>query len=103
MPESQPTYVRTPRVTARRVAGEMVLVPAAVRAADPNAKSARLYVLNETAERIWLLLDTARTAAELARNLTAEYDITGEQARADVVAFLESMLAIGAVERRGGS
>ena len=33
---------------ARRVAGETVLVPLAARASDPEFKSARLFVLNET-------------------------------------------------------
>ena len=96
-------YSRTAQVTARRVAGEMVLVPAATRATDPNAKSAKLYVLNETGERLWALLGDARTAADLARKLSDEYDTTAEQARADVDAFLESMLGIGAIEGHGGA
>ena len=94
-------YSRTAQVTARRVAGEMVLVPAATRATDPNAKSAKLYVLNETGEHLWSLLGEARTAAELARKLSDEYETTAEQARVDVDAFLESMLGIGAIARHG--
>ena len=93
-------FVRTNRVAARRVAGEMVLVPFGVRSPDPEYKAAQLYVLNQTGELIWNLLETPTTAADLARNLTDQYATTDERARADVDAFLRAMQDIGAVERQ---
>jgi len=84
-------------VIARRVAGETVLVPLAARASDPEFKSARLYVLNETGEFLWSLLDSPRSSAELARNLTQEFDTVAGRAHSDVEVFLAALRDIGAV------
>ena len=88
---------RTSSIIARRVAGETVLVPLAKRAEDPELKSARLYVFNETADYLWSLLESPRTAEELARNLTLEFETTAGRAHADVDAFLVALRDIGAV------
>ena len=98
-PEAPTTHRwgRTVGVIARRVAGEMVLVPVAARAHDPEFKSARLYVLNDTGEYLWSLLDTPRTTADLARNLTLEFETTAGRAHADVDLFLAALRDIGAV------
>lgn len=82
---------------ARRVAGETVLVPLAARAADPEFKSARLFVLNETGEYLWSLLDSPRSTRELAQNLTVEFETAEERAQADVEVFLAALRDIGAV------
>ena len=98
--ETAPSHwQRTPSIIARRVAGETVLVPLARKAEDPEAKSARLYVFNETAEYLWSLLEAPRSAAELARNLTLEFDTTTDRARADVDAFLLALRDLGAVSK----
>jgi hypothetical protein len=84
-------------VIARRVAGETVLVPLAARAADPEFKSARLFVLNETGEYLWSLLDSPRSTRELAQNLTLEFETAEGRAQADVEVFLAALRDIGAV------
>ena len=86
-------------VIARRVAGETVLVPLAARTSDPEAKSARLYVLNETGEYLWSLLDSPRSSIELAQNLTLEYQIAASRAHSDVEVFLAALHDIGAVRQ----
>lgn len=90
-------WTRAAAVIARRVAGETVLVPLASRTSDPAHKSARLYVLNETGEYLWSLLDTPRSVGELARNLTLEFDTADARALCDVEAFLVVLRDIGAV------
>ena len=87
---------------SRRVAGETVLVPIGSRTDDPEAKAARLFVLNETGDLLWERLGSPRTLEDLARILTAEFDASEEQARADVEQFLTAMHDISAVERVGG-
>jgi len=97
-PEAVPSHWRrAPSIIARRVAGETVLVPLERKAEDPEAKSAHLYVFNETAEYLWSLLESPRSAAELARNLTLEFDTTAIRAQRDVDAFLLALRDIGAV------
>jgi hypothetical protein len=92
-------WERAGSVIARRVAGETVLVPLAVRASDPEFKSARLYVLNETGAFLWKLLDTPRSAGDLAQNLTREFETAAGPAHSDVEAFLAALCDIGAVRQ----
>lgn len=94
---------RAPTVITRRVAGETVLVPVAARTSDPEFKSARLYVLNETGEYLWSLLDSARSSAELAQNLTLEFETAASRAQSDVEAFLAALRDIGAVREESDS
>ena len=96
-------WARANGVIARRVAGETVLVPVAPRAVDPEFKSARLYVLNETGEYLWSLLDRPRTTADLARNLTLAFETTAGRAHADVDVFLAALRDIGAVHEVTGA
>jgi hypothetical protein len=90
-------WMRAANVIARRVADETVLVPLAARATDPQAKSARLYVLNATGEFLWSLLETPRSTVELARNLTLEFEAADDRAHSDVESFLAALRDIGAV------
>jgi hypothetical protein len=95
--QSATRWQRAGSVIARRVAGETVLVPVAARASDPEFKSARLYVLNETGEFLWALLDSPRSSVELARNLTLEFETAAGRAHSDVEVFLAALRDIGAV------
>jgi hypothetical protein len=90
---------RDSSVIARRVAGEMVLVPVSARAPDPEFKGARLYVLNETGEYLWSLLDSPRSSQELAQNLTLEFETSAGRAHSDVEVFLAALRDIGAVRQ----
>jgi len=81
----------------RHVAGETVLVPVAARTADPEVKSARLFVLNETGEYLWSLLVTPRSSLELAQNLMGEFETGPGRAHSDVEIFLARLRDIGAV------
>lgn len=90
---------RATSVIARRVAGETVLVPLASRTSDPEFKSARLFVLNETGEYLWSLLDSPRSSLELAQNLTLEFETAASRAHSDVEVFLAALRDIGAVRQ----
>ena len=94
---SEPRYVRRPGVVARRVAGELLLVPLAGRAVDERARSAELYVLNHTGEFLWENLSSPSTLSDLARKLMNEFQITAELARADAEKFILSLRDVGAV------
>jgi hypothetical protein len=91
-------YVRAATVVARRIAGEMVLVPVATRSENPMTRVADFFVLNTSGEFLWNLLASPREPSDLARLLMTEYGITLEQAKADVSAFLDEMLANGALD-----
>lgn len=75
------------RVAFRQIGGKMVVVV-------PGDN--RVITLNETATAIWPLLD-GRTVEAVARSLAGEFDTDFEQALADTLAFLETMLERDAV------
>ena len=56
------------------------------------------FGLNETGARIWELLDTTQSAAELIAALVREFDAPAEALRAEVLAFLERLIESGIVE-----
>jgi hypothetical protein len=99
MVDAHERYVRVPGFVARKVAGELVLVPVHRGSDDPRDRAALLYVLNESGEELWQALTTGRDADELARKLTKTFDVSLDTARADVEAFLADLLGIGAVQR----
>jgi hypothetical protein len=94
------SYVRAGGVVARRVAGEMVLVPIE-RASREGEHVVRFFVLNSTAEYLWSLLERPQTVESMARHLTSEFEVSEEQARADVVAFLADLRDNAAVTTVG--
>lgn len=90
-------FVRVPGVIARRVAGEMLLVPVSPRALDAFSGAAELFVLNETGERMWTWLAQPQTITEMARKLIDEFEVNAELARADATAFIGVMRGRGLV------
>lgn len=60
---------------------------------------AEVKVLNPTGIAIFRLLDGRHTVAEIARAVASEFDVTEEQALADVGAFLDELDRNGMLER----
>lgn len=82
---------------ARRIAGELVVVPV-LRSEAASGASLPFFVLNETAETLWEALVEPRTADELVRLLTQAWEVSADRAREDVMTFLAELRALGAVE-----
>lgn len=55
----------------------------------------KYYNLGETGGRIWELLDTPLAISALLKKLTAEYDVTLEQCRDDIMPFLHQLVEKG--------
>ena len=91
-------YVRRSGVVARRVAGEMLLVPVAPRAVNEGGRAAELFVLNATGFCLWEALSEPASPGNLARKLIEEFEVTAETANADVAAFLTTLQELGMVE-----
>ena len=58
---------------------------------DLNTK--RYYTLNETAMLIWRGLESGKTTAEIAREITDRYEVTTEHAMASVERLINSLSA----------
>ena len=89
-------FTPTDDVMFRRIADETLLVP--VRRSTADLES--VYRLNEVATRVWELLDGQRTGAAIGAVLAREFEVTPEEAAADVARFLERLAARGAVVAR---
>lgn len=76
------------QVAAAIVDGQAVIV---------MADSGNMSVLNELGTRIWQLSDGSHRVEEIVQAIVAEYEVDEAQARADVDAFLEQLLALEAL------
>ena len=71
----------------REIAGDTILVPVGKTVLDSNG----LFVLNELGAFIWEILPKAETEAEICEAILAEYEVSPEEAAADVADFLEKL------------
>ena len=86
--------VRSQSVVARVVAGETLIVPVRAKVGD----LALIYSFNGTGTRIWKLLESPKTVADLATAIASEYEVEAAQAERDVTEFVGEMKAAGLVE-----
>ncbi|MBI5210010.1 MAG: PqqD family protein [Elusimicrobia bacterium] len=86
-------YRKNQDFVGRRIADEYILVPIREKTADLRS----IFTLNETAARIWELIDGKRTVGEIKASLLDEYETTGPELEADlqtILAQLESIQSI---------
>lgn len=84
---------RNEQFILRRAADMIVIVPVGKEA----VRFPGMISVNETGGLLWELLREEQTAAALAAAMAERFCIPQEQAEADVEAFLEKLLAVGAV------
>lgn len=77
----------------RNVADTWVVVPVGAAAADFPG----MLTLNDTGRFLWELLEQEQTVESLVCALTQRYEVTADQAAADVHKFLKPLLEISAV------
>jgi hypothetical protein len=73
---------RRPEPITRMVDEELVML-------DP--RSSRYFAMDAIGRRIWILLERPQAVGELCSTLEAEFDVTAERCRSEVVAFLEQL------------
>ena len=71
----------------REIAGDTILVPVGKTVLDSNG----LFVMNELAAFIWDQLPDAENEAAICEAVLAEYDVSAEEAAADVTEFLNKL------------
>ena len=75
-----------PKLAARKVAGEMVIL---------NAEDSSLYVLNGLATLIWEAADGRTPLEAIVERICREYDVDAVTARRDVDAFVADLVQHG--------
>lgn len=91
-------FVRSANVVARRIAGELVLVPIGSPTDDAERRTANFFVLNGTGEFIWGLLASPMDSEQLTTHLTQHFQIDAFTAGEDVKHFLTELLNCGAID-----
>jgi hypothetical protein len=86
-------YCHDPNIVDREIAGEVILVPIRDNVGDLES----IYTLNETAARIWALLDGERTLAEVRDTIVAEFEVEPADAEADLLELVGQLAAADAV------
>jgi hypothetical protein len=91
----QERFRKSPSIVTRDIAGEIILVPIRQHVGDLDS----VYTLNETASRIWALIDGQRSVGDIRDAIVAEFETGPDEAGPDVVALLGQLQAAGAVEK----
>lgn len=86
-------FTKDSELVTRRIAGETIIVPVRSHVGDLES----IYSLNETASFLWELIDGRRTVRQLADALVEQYDVSPDQAMADVAELAESLEPAGLV------
>ena len=77
----------------REIAGDTILVPVGKTVYDSNG----LFVMNELGAFIWDLLPGVETETQICEAILAEYEVTAEEAAADVAEFLNKLRALDVI------
>lgn len=81
-------------IVTREIVGETLLVPITGKLANLQ----EIFSLNETGAFVWSNLDGQRTVAEVSAALAAEFDVTSDEALADVVALSGELAGLGMLD-----
>jgi len=86
-------YRRSDEIVFRKIGEECILVPIRQGASDLES----IYTLNETAARIWELLDGTATGIEIRNKITEEFDVAPEEAEKDLIHHLQELASVKAI------
>ena len=87
-------YNPTNSVIARKVAGELLLVPVKANLGDLSV----MYSANEIGTRVWELLNEKRSLQEMIAMLREEFEVEPALLEKDIRDFLEQLVSIGALQ-----
>ena len=71
----------------KNIADSYVVVPIGSRSVDFSS----IISVNDTGAFIWKQLETETTPEKILQNMLEQYDVSEEQAKADIAAFIEKL------------
>jgi hypothetical protein len=90
-------FMRNQDVVSRKVVGELFLVPVKGKLADME----EIFALTAVAEYIWDRLDGQRNLIDIRNEVVARFEVSDEQAGADIYEFVKELLEAGLVREMG--
>jgi len=94
MAELEKIYRRNDNFVFRQIEGETVLVPIRDNVGDLDC----IYSLNSVGALVWEHLDGSQDLGAIKNRIAAEYDVADDKAETDLLAFINEMKTIAAVE-----
>ena len=88
-------YRKDPDIVARKIAGEMILVPIRQNVGDLES----IYLLNDTALFAWELIDGKLTVADIRDRITVDFEVSEQEAGQDLLELIGDLERVGAVVR----
>ena len=86
-------YKKSDSIVSRKIADEFILVPVRQNVGDLES----IYTLNETAARIWELIDGEISVREIREKIVEEFEVTPKEAEKDLMEHLQQLEGIKAV------
>jgi hypothetical protein len=86
-------YSKSNSIVFRKIADEFILVPIRQNAGDLES----IYTLNETAARIWELIDGKIKVEEIKDKIVEGFEVTPEKAEKDLMEHLQQLEEIKAI------
>jgi len=90
-------YVRSSTVVSREIAGETLVVPVRGGVGDLDS----IFSFNGLGSDLWNLLQAGTSIEEMAVWVEERYEVTFEQALADINAFMDELSQAGLVHQDG--
>ena len=86
-------YKKSDSIVSRKIGDEFVLVPIKQDVGDLES----IYTLNETAARIWELIDGKIKVTDIKERIVQEFEITPTEAERDLIEHLQQLEGIRAI------
>lgn len=94
MKDKDPSSIqKDPSIVSRKIMDEVILVPTLQTVDDLK----KIYTLNETGAFIWEHIDGQKKVKDLVELLAREFKVEPDQAREDLIIFVEKLHNIGAL------
>lgn len=91
-------YAKDKGVVAREIDNEVILLPIYRTSKDIDC----IYTLNESAARVWALINGKRPAGSMVKMIVKEYGIKEQEARSKISGLLKELETIKAIRRAAG-
>jgi hypothetical protein len=86
-------YKKSDSIVSRKIGDEFILVPIRQDVGDLES----IYTLNETAARIWELIDGKSKVSEIKESLVKEFEVKPGEAEKDLIEHLQQLEGIQAI------
>ena len=86
-------YKKDDSIVYRKIADEFIMVPIRQNVGDLES----IYTLNETAARIWEMIDGETKVRKIKEKIIEEFEVTPEEAEKDIIEHLQQLEEIKAV------